>query len=476
MKLFNYLFFVCLLRGLSSQATVRLPHVIGDGMVLQQQAHARLWGWCDNSASLQITTSWSERIYQAHVNGEGRWSVEIETPEAGFIRQSITIDDGRAPVQIKDVLIGEVWICAGQSNMKMPMKGFDSNPIEGYNQAILDAVHDQHIHYIEVPRQMSAKPLDDAPCQWQTVTPQSVGDCSAVGYYFARQLSQTLNIPIGLILANQGGTRVEAWMNEAYLKRYTQESTDSATIVRNQSNAGRRQLLWYNGTFHPVIGYTVKGFLFYQGCSNVGDAGDQYSERLSLLVKQWRSEFGQGDLPFYMVEIAPFATKDMQGIQSALLREQQYKASTTIPNCVMVGTNDLVYPWERNNIHPCQKRPIGERLAYTALHRDYGMKAIHYRHPVYRSLSVKEDTCYVELDYELGMDHYEDIEGFEVAGSDRQFHPATAKFDRKIRSVILHSPEVKKPVAVRYCFRNFQIGNFKNQVGLPLIPFRTDQW
>lgn len=460
---------------MSMQAHVRLPHIIGDGMVLQQQSYVRLWGWGTPHRQLKVQSTWAETTYESTIGADGKWSILIETPKAGFQCHSLSIMDGDT-VKINNILIGEVWVCAGQSNMKMPMTGFDSNPTEGYNEAVIEAVHLTGIRFVEIPREMSMTPLEDAPCKWQAITPASVGTCSAVGYYFARLLNRTLTVPIGLILSNQGGTRVEGWMSRNILENYTDEPTDTVGIVASQAKTGKRAMLWYNGTFHPIVGYSIKGFLFYQGCSNVGDESDKYSHRLSLLVRGWREAFGQGDLPFYFVEIAPYATQNENGIESALLREQQYKASLEIPNSVLIGTNDLVYPWEKNNVHPSQKRPIGERLAYAALHREYGMKALHYKNPAYKSMSIDKDTCWVELDYELGMDHLEDIIGFEIAGDDRIFRPAVARFDRKKHAVKLINKEIRHPVAVRYCFRNFQVGNFKNQVGLPLIPFRTDKW
>jgi len=459
-------------------AKVRLPRLIGDNMILQQDTVVSLWGWTNAGKTVTVSLSWTEKTYTGKADKEGRWMVKVQTPKASFAPLSITFDDGEVQT-VSNVLAGEVWVCAGQSNMKMTMSGYASSPIEGYNDAVAEAANLRGVHYIEIPKLMSATPLEDTGGEWVQVNTETVGGCCAVGYYFARLVSRTLNIPVGLISANQGGTRVEAWMNKEYLERYTDEPTDSVTIhQQNPSNAGRRQLLWYNGTFHPILCYTVKGILYYQGESNVNDPGNRYSERLSRLVRQWREEFGLGDIPFYQVEIAPFANKgNPKGIESALLREQQYRSLSLIPNSALISTNDLVYWWERNQIHPSQKRPIGERLAYTALHRDYGMKSFVYQSPNYKSLTIKGDTCFVEIDtHSNGMEQWEDIEGFEVAGEDHIFHPARAIWKRNINSAIVISDEVSRPISVRYCFRNFQAGNFRNMGGLPLLPFRTDDW
>lgn len=447
-------------------------------MIVQQQTEIKLWGWDEQGKTVKVSPSWTSHVYPTIVDSNGYWELKVMTPKASFNTLSITFDDGDQ-LTVDNILAGEVWVCAGQSNMKMTVNGYLSSPIEGYNETLTDAVNSSGIHFIEMPKLQSATPLEDTGGQWQVASPETVGDCCAVGYYFARLVSKMLNIPVGLISANQGGTRVEAWMNKACLERYTDETTDSAAIVSlYPKKGGSRQLLWYNGTFHPILRYTIKGILYYQGESNVGAPGNQYSERIALLAHQWREEFGLGDIPFYQVEIAPFANKrNPDGIESALLREQQYRSLSLIPNSALVSTNDLVYWWERNQIHPSQKRPIGERLAYTALSRDYGMKKLIWQSPNYKNLTIKGDTCIVEIDaHSDGMERWEDIEGFEVAGEDRVFYPARVTWDRKINSAIIISDAVRQPVAVRYCFRNFQVGNLRNMGGLPLIPFRTDDW
>ena len=278
-------------------------------------------------------------------------------------------------------------------------------------------------------------------------------------------------------MANKGGTRVESWLTRENLQRHTTETLDSLEMVKRFSWDYHRPLLWGNGTFNPILNYTVKGILYYQGCSNVGDPGNQYSERLALLASQWREQFGLGEIPFYFVQIAPYYyDDDVNGVSGALLREQQQRAASLIPNSALVCTNDLVYPWETQQIHPCQKQPVGERLAFIALNKSYGMHTIMCESPSFKELTISNDTCYVRLqnDYD-GISRYEDIQGFEVAGADKVFHPAKAYY-YWTKGIIITCDEVKKPVAVRYCFRNFQLGNVANQAGLPLFPFRTDNW
>ena len=465
-----------LLCAATLQAKVRLPHVIGDNMVLQQNTQARLWGWAKPGKTVKVSVSWSDITYSAKAGKDGKWLVSVATPAASYTPLSITFDDGE-PTTLHGVLSGEVWVCAGQSNMEMPVRGFGNCPVEGYNQAVTDAVHSKGIHYVKIPSVMSMTPLEDAQCEWRECNPFTVGEASAVGYFFARVMNRTLDVPVGLVMANKGGTRVESWLTRENLQRHTTETLDSLEMVKRFSWDYHRPLLWGNGTFNPILNYTVKGILYYQGCSNVGDPGNQYSERLALLASQWREQFGLGEIPFYFVQIAPYYyDDDVNGVSGALLREQQQRAASLIPNSALVCTNDLVYPWETQQIHPCQKQPVGERLAFIALNKSYGMHTIMCESPSFKELTISNDTCYVRLqnDYD-GISRYEDIQGFEVAGADKVFHPAKAYY-YWTKGIIITCDEVKKPVAVRYCFRNFQLGNVANQAGLPLFPFRTDNW
>ena len=480
-----YLLMVLAALSFSAQAKVKLPHMICDNMVLQQQTDARLWGWADPMLKVKITCSWTDEVSTTRPRGNGFWMVTVKTPKASYEPLSITFDDGE-PITINNVLAGEVWVCAGQSNMEMPVKGFWMCPVKDYNQVVIDAKNHAAIHSVKIPSVMRAEPQDDAECEWRVCSPNTVGDFSATGYFFARTMHQALDIPIGLIEANKGGSRVESWLTKENLEKYTTDPTDSVEICKKWSQWDyHRSLLWGNGTFNPILNYTVKGILFYQGCSNVGDPGDQYSERLKILVEQWRQQFGLGEIPFYFVQIAPWAYDDgdVNAISGALLREQQFKASQIIPNSSLVCTNDLVYPYEYSQIHPTQKQQVGERLAYTALNRDYGFEGILYQSSTYKDMLVKDGAVYIHLDNNYHTDApFEDIQGFEIAGEDKVFYPATAQhfwqegggyWDEAIK---LTSDKVKNPVAVRYCFKNFQIGNVKNAGNLPLFPFRTDNW
>jgi sialate O-acetylesterase len=466
------------------QAKVKLHHLVSDNMIIQQQTDVRLWGWAKAGRKVVATTSWSNQRAEAKADKQGRWLLTVKSPKASYEPLSITFDDGDGQVIINNVLAGEVWVCAGQSNMEMPVKGFGNCPVLNYNQEIIDAAGKCQVRSAKIPSIMRAEPQEDAQTEWRECSPQTVGEFSATGYFFAKLVNRALDIPIGLIEANKGGSRVESWLTKENLKKYTSDPTDSVEICKKWSQWDyHRSLLWGNGTFNPILNYTVKGILFYQGCSNVGDPGDQYSQRLKLLVEQWRSQFKLGEIPFYFVQIAPFVSGDANGTWNALLQEQQFKASKIIPNSGLVCTNDAVYPYEGTQIHPAQKQKVGERLAFLALNKTYGMDKIICQSPSYKDMKVKNDTIMLHFNDECGaISRFENIEGFEIAGADRVFHPAIANHFWQPgggywdECIVVSSPEVKEPVAIRYCFKNWQLGNLANAGGLPLFPFRTDNW
>ena len=466
------------------QAKVRLHHLVSDNMIIQQQTDVRLWGWAKPGKKVTATTSWSDQRSTAKADRQGRWLLTVKSPQASYTPLSITFDDGDGAVTIQNVLAGEVWVCAGQSNMEMPVKGFGQCPVLNYNQEVVNAAGRQQVRSAKIPSIMRMTPQEDADTEWRECSPQTVSEFSATGYFFAKTVNRALDIPIGLIEANKGGSRVESWLTKENLEKYTQEPTDTLGIVNFKKEWDyHRALVWGNGTFNPILNYTVKGILFYQGCSNVGDPGDEYSERLKLLVEQWRSQFKLGDIPFYFVQIAPYESGNSQGTWNALLQEQQFRASQMIPNSGLVCTNDAVFPYEGTQVHPAQKQKVGERLAFLALNQTYGMDKLICKSPSYKDMQVKNDTVFIHLNDECGgISRFRDITGFELAGADRVFHTAKAEhfwrpgggyWDECISIVC---PEVKEPVAVRYCFRNWQLGNLANQGGLPLFPFRTDNW
>ena len=467
------LFFVFVLFScMTSHAKIKLPELLSDHMVLQQQTNARLWGEATPNSTVTIQSSWNNQIWETKADAQGIWETTIATPSASFTPQTITISDGE-PITLHNVLIGEVWFCSGQSNMEMTLNGFSKCPIEGANNVIADAPN-HTIRVATIHRSGALTPQPYAKGMWKESTTENAAGFTATGYFYALALQKTLQVPIGLINCSWGGSCVEGWLPERILKNYQDIDLNKA---KEPKFKWRQPMVMYNAMLYPSRKYTIKGFIWYQGCANVSRAAS-YAERMTAMVKEWRSLWGQGDLPVYYVEIAPFAySNDCKGTKSAYLREAQFKAQSMIPNSAMITTNDLVEPYEFSQIHPKNKKDIGDRLAWQALSKTYGYKGIYADSPSYREMEIKGNQILVRFDHaELGLSPWEEITGFEIAGENKVFHPATAKLTNNPEEIAVSSPKVKKPVAVRYCFRNFQIGNVVNHRNLPLIPFRTDNW
>ena len=467
---------ITLVAALTANAKLRLHHLVSDNMVIQQLAEARLWGWDTPGKRVTVKVSWSGARHTAVADASGLWQVKVKTPQASHKPLSITVSDGTDRITVSNVLAGEVWVCGGQSNMEMGVRGYDGCPVEGANQTIAEASRYPAIRIAKVPAKMSAAPLADIDVSWQVSSSACVGWASAVAYNFAKTLNVSLDVPVGIILTYKGATRCESWLNAQNIKALTQEPTDSTEIVKQFKQPEIRPVLWGNGTFSPVSRYTVRGITFYQGCVNVGNPQVYYTKLLSALAKQWRSDFGLGDIPFYFVQIAPFAYGDPSGDAAAKLRADQFEASKVISNSGIVCTQDLVYAHEVNQIHPAQKKQVGERLAYLAMSGQYGLTELMSQSPSFKGMTVSGDSCIISLDNLYGSTNLmSGLKGFEVAGTDKVFHPAEASWCQG-KGVIVTCPEVKNPVAVRYCWHNFMLGNVANLAGLPLFPFRTDSW
>lgn len=454
----------------NAAAKVDLPEIIGDNMVLQQNTEVRLWGWADPRAAVKIEASWGAKC-AVKSGDDGRWEAMLKTPAGGYEPQRITITSGER-VTLDNVLIGEVWFAAGQSNMEMGILGFHNCPVARSNEVIARAdARRNKIHYVKIPKTASHTPQERVAGRWNEFTSETAPLCTAVGYFFAEMLGDVLEVPVGIIDCSWGGSRVESWSSRELLDTYPDIDCSEQAIAA--VDEWLRPLVMYNGMLHPVAGYTIRGYLWYQGESNVG-AHTVYPERLNNMVGLWRKLWGQGELPFYFVEIAPFNYwgSDL----SAFLREAQCRAQDVIANSGMVSTNDLVEPYEWCNIHPLNKHDIGYRLAYMALNRTYGKKNVRCDSPRFRSMEIVDGKAVVTLtNAEYGFNRLVGIEGFELCGADGVFHPAQAAIDAQMR-VVVSSDEVAEPVAVRYCFRNFKIGNLANTWGLPVIPFRTDDF
>ena len=452
---------------MAASAEVVLPKMFSDGMVLQRETQANLWGKARKNSTVKITTSWNQKTYTAKTDRDGRWKQAVTTPEAGG-PYSIIFDDGEKTV-LQDILIGEVWICSGQSNMEMQMKGFKAQPVEG---AISDCLHsrDPQLRMFTVKRNSQFAPVDTVSGSWMDATPLHVRDFSATAYYFGRELRQVLDIPVGLIVASWGGSACEAWMTAEWLRAFPDAKIpQSATDIKSQN---RTPTVLYNGMLHPLIGYTMRGVIWYQGEDNVPRYAT-YADMLSTMIRGWRTEWQQGDFPFYYCQIAPYDYSLINwDVNSALLREQQANVERKVENCAMAVLMDAGLEY---GIHPRKKRQAGERLAYLALGKTYGVGGIP-EFARYEGVEFKGDTAVVRFDRSKEWVYFDKgttSELFEIAGADRVFHPAQAWIERN--RVYLRSDQVKEPVAVRYAFRNWADGDLFCD-GLPISSFRSDEW
>jgi sialate O-acetylesterase len=459
---------------IQSEAKVRLPSLFSDNMVLQQKNDVNIWGWSDAGQEIIISPSWNGKTYTATANIDGEWKILLPTPEAGGPYE-ISISDEQEII-LKNVLIGEVWLCAGQSNMEMPMKGFMGQPVLGSNDDILRSSN-PNIRFISVPRSCKTIPQDDFEGQWLKAEPKTVTNFSATAYYFGRLLNEILDIPVGMVEVSYGGSCVEAWMSKETSGPFEEADipgpTDSIGIFNRTPTA------LFNGMLSPVIGFGIKGAIWYQGETNHINP-DEYLERFPAMVKEWRSLWQIGDFPFYYAQIAPFdysgnKTKEehLEKYNSAYLRESQLKALDEIPNSGMAVLLDAGL---EDNIHPDNKEVAGSRLAYIALGKTYGIEGIGYTSPTLRAIEIVGSIVIVSFNnVPNGITSFnKEITLFEIAGEDREFYPAQVILRRK--SVVLSSPDVANPVAVRYAFKDYVEGELFSTEGLPVPSFRTDDW
>lgn len=450
---------------------VKLPALVADNMVLQQNTKVNIWGWSEPGKTITICPSWSSPA-ETKADGAGNWESTILTPAGSATPVSIVISDGEE-VELKNVLVGEVWLCSGQSNMQIEVQGGRDCPIENAQQIIVESARYPDIRLFTVNLNGSLEKQTDVTGCWQTATPAAVKKFSAVGYLFGLNLHRTLNLPVGIINSSCGGTWIEAWLPVADQKHF--DDFDPESVGRKGMSGFNTAEILYNGMIYPLHRYTIKGFCWYQGESNVG-RGRNYGGKLAALIRNWRAIWGDAKIPFYYVEIAPFNYGE-DNLDGALLREQQQKVMATVENTGMVCTNDLVYGYEKDQIHPTQKETIAKRLAYWALCNEYGYgDAVKTHGPTFKAMEVNNDEVKVSFDgSDCGFIFREEISGFELAGRDGIFYPARAVRRRPDATVLyLSSYAVGHPVAVRYCFKNFSPGNLWDAFGQPVVPFRSD--
>lgn len=461
-------------------AKVKLPHVLASNMVLQQDSNVKLWGKAKPNAKLSIKTSWDNKTYKTTVANDSTWLVTVKTPKADNKAYQIVFNDGEK-TQLDNILMGEVWFCSGQSNMEMPMRGFDRQPLRGTNAIIAKQKPTTPIRMFITDskkgswfRQFSKTPQTDCYGEWLDNRPENVSVTSATAYFFAQYLQDVLDVPVGLIVSTLGGAKVEPWMSHEAISQFKDIKLD---ILNNDKkpNIWQDPCVLYNAKIAPFLNYNIKGFLWYQGESNRNNA-DQYRYLMEAFVKDLRGKWGLGELPFYFVQIAPYRYGNPDATDAAKLREVQALNAKEIPNSGMVCTLDIGAP---NFIHPVDKETVGTRLALLALGQTYGRKGFGYLTPTYKSMEKKDGKIYINMDnapYGGVCPMWTSLKGFEIAGEDKVFHPAFAEVEEKTCRLAVSSKDVPNPVAVRYCYHNYAEASVFNLYGLPLAPFRTDNW
>lgn len=459
----------------SAYSQTKLASIFTDNMVLQQKSTVNIWGWDKAGQKITVSTSWNHKSYTAHADQNGKWITKLSTPQGSKRSYEITVSNGKK-VTLSNILIGEVWLCTGQSNMEMPLKGFKGQPILGSNELILKS-HNPYIRVYTVPRWSVTTAQDNSkPSPWKIAGPETVSGFSATGYIFGKLLNEMLDIPIGLVNVSYGGSTAEAWMSLATLQAFPDTKIPGKTDSIKQ--VSRTPTTLYNGMLHPVIGFGIKGAIWYQGESNYEDP-DLYEHLFPALVKQWRSEWGDQVFPFYYAQIAPYNYAQLPPYKtggkynSAYLRDAQRKSAAVIPNSAMAVLMDI---GEENSIHPSHKEAGGTRLAYLALANTYGLKGFGAESPAFESLEITGSTVTVKFSHAgNGLTTFgKEAALFEVAGENKTFYPAKAVMSGS--AVVLSSPMVKVPVAVRYAFKDFVVGDLFNTEGLPASSFRTDNW
>jgi sialate O-acetylesterase len=343
------------------QAKVALPAFFSDGMVVQQQTYIRLWGAATPDKQVTITAGWATQTYQAQADAQGKWQLSLPTPAADGKPYSLSFDDGER-LTLNNILIGELWVCSGQSNMEMPMKGFTGQPVEGSTMDILKS-RNPNIRLFTVKRTASLTPQTDVVGSWSEASPRVIAEFSATAYYFGRLLNQLLDVPVGLLVTSWGGSSCEAWMTADMLRAFPE-----AKIPKSKADMGddsRTPTLLYNGMIHPLLGLSMRGVIWYQGETNC-DRYRTYAAMFGTLIREWRTLWKQGEFPFYYCQIAPYEyTIDpaQPATNSAYLREAQAQVEFGVPNTGMAVLMDVGL---EHCIHPSKKCEAGERLALLA--------------------------------------------------------------------------------------------------------------
>jgi len=495
----------CLPAGL---AALELAPPFTDHAVLQREVAVPVWGWSDQPGAT-VTVEFGGQKAQTRVNAAGVWRADLEAMPANATGGDLVVTEDKATVTLHDVVVGEVWLASGQSNMEWGMdatRGYAEEKAKPANPLVRQLRVDHVGADLPVGRVKHSG--------WKVAGPDTLGRFSGVAYFFAKMLSEKLNVPVGLINASWGGTAIESWIPEGALRgtrawltqgpkmaeamklwpeRYAAQPALEAAWNQAQENLRKNQtpipagMQWprppmgpgsgfmparlYNGMIAPFIPYALRGAIWYQGESNVG-RHREYAELLPAMIGAWRASWPLGDFPFLVVQLPGYSDNGKAtGRAWAQLREAQ-ESARHVPGGAVALTIDNDEP---DNLHPVNKRPVGERLALIALNQVHGQKDLVWSGPVFQSLSREGAALRVRLSSAEGLKSATpEVTGFEIAGADQVFQPATARIDGT--SVLVSSRAVPEPVAVRYAYTNAPRVSLFNAAGLPAAPFRTDDW
>lgn len=466
--------FVFLLTYAASFADLSMPAIFGDNMVLQRNSEVAIYGTAKAKERVSVQVTWDKQSYRTRADDNGKWRIDIRTGEAST-GEWIKVTGGDS-LEFKNVCLGEVWICSGQSNMARLLRGRGNGPIDNGFSVIKEA-NRPDIRLYTLPPVSESTPQTDNPSEWLVSDHQTAAAFSAVGYVFGKELNDYLGVPIGLILNAWGGSSVEAWISKNKLQMMGITEQNNYYLGRSadrsvKTNPQHEPAALYNGMLHPLIPFTVKGVIWYQGEANTVEAVS-YAQLLSGMIADWRASWGIQKLPFYIVQLAPFDYPTGRD-NSALVREAQVQVSEADPD---VSTAVILDLGLEKDIHPPFKIPVGERLAILALANTYGVKGFPKGSPVYQSMQVEKSQVRLRFNYDGGGLFVKGnaVNGLQVAGSDRMFHPAIGRATGQ-GDLLVSSEEVVAPVAVRYGFTDWVQGNLYSVNGLPVSSFRTDDW
>ena len=458
--------------------TLTLSHLFTDHAVLQQQTQVPVWGWGDPGKMVEVR--WDGKSYKTSVKADGSWRVEIPTGKADGAAYTLTVKSGKESLTVNDIVLGEVWICSGQSNMEMPISGFGFQEVEGATEAIMEAPETaSQVRVFDIKTPKCTQPQADVDAAWAYSDGAVTARTSAVAYFFAKRLSKSLGVPVGILVNAWGGSRIEPWMTREVIDAagLTEQELKALYAIEEQPERWPEtpELIW-NGRVKPIAGYAAKGIIWYQGCSNM-DQPHCYDKLQKAMVEMWRKEWGR-ELPFIFTLLAPHDHGNSDGRWRAFFVENQLHTEEILDKSWAVCTETL---GNKVTVHPAQKKEVADMMVQRALQNVYDIySGVSIELPRLKEVVFEEDgTAKVTLTQvwsNLMSISARDIIGFELAGEDRQFHLATAQVDWDGGTILVRCPEVPRPIAVRYGWRNWMGANLQKSNGIPVPPFRSDDW